>query len=694
MANETMSLSEQKEELSLDARLLSDAITELNICRHKVAIYPKDHPAVGESLRKGFDFLEQLFELRSEISLKVAKDVLIIDDYYLEKGNPIYREFASCLHLKNIACVTFTGGLTREELYTFHQFISADAGEAPLEKLQEEFKALNLLHVKLGFIDYGAFSFKEGKSGEDTAPGHLWERYVKGLIEGTLRAEAQLDAISEIPPEIFSQLVNETATDSMTSETYDRVVATYVRKSSERAFTGTDLKKIMIFINRLRPELKKQFLSSSFKTFPRDIDSAEKILGEIPADEAIALLNTINEQKVSIPEAIKKLLEKLSMLTPEGFEGRMSGDNLIVDDIPLAHDIAIMLSEDNFTSFVTDAYSKEIQALLEFDASALGHEEFNEFETEWSDETIEKDFNQTLLELISSDRENLITESNCDYFNSLLKDQIEHFIGTGQYDQVLKIFSIVQANCTDTKKPLVDVAVLSPELISLLVDSFRIVGSQNSKDVMRLCEYCGEKIVPPLLEALMKEESRRIRKFLLTMIIHLGTLAVPEVIKYLADSRWFVKRNMLYILSECGGSEALPHVKPYCYHNNPKVRFQALRYLLNTERLHGIEVLKNSLSSEEKEIFEMALTISGAFRVKEVVPDLITLLKKMAKRGSDFDHKIPIVKALGQIGDPRALDTLNHILASKSLLYKGPLQRLKDEISSTLKYYPGNKDTR
>ena len=103
---------------------------------------------------------------------------------------------------------------------------------------------------------------------------------------------------------------------------------------------------------------------------------------------------------------------------------------------------------------------------------------------------------------------------------------------------------------------------------------------------------------------------------------------------------------------------------------------------------------RTALGSGEREIFEMALTISGAFRVKEVVPDLITLLKKMAKRGSDFDHKIPIVKALGQIGDPRALDALNHILASKSLLYKGPLQRLKEAISLTLKCYPCDEDTR
>ena len=59
---------------------------------------------------------------------------------------------------------------------------------------------MNLFHVRLGFIDYGAFSFKEGKGGDDCTQGHLWERYVKGLIEGTLKAEAQLNAVSEIPP--------------------------------------------------------------------------------------------------------------------------------------------------------------------------------------------------------------------------------------------------------------------------------------------------------------------------------------------------------------------------------------------------------------------------------------------------------------------------------------------------------------
>lgn len=44
-----MSVNSQKEELPLDARLLSDAIIEINILRHKATIYPKGHPILTHS---------------------------------------------------------------------------------------------------------------------------------------------------------------------------------------------------------------------------------------------------------------------------------------------------------------------------------------------------------------------------------------------------------------------------------------------------------------------------------------------------------------------------------------------------------------------------------------------------------------------------------------------------------------------
>ena len=61
-----------------------------------------------------------------------------------------------------------------------------------------------------------------------------------------------------------------------------------------------------------------------------------------------------------------------------------------------------------------------------------------------------------------------------------------------------------------------------------------------------------------------------------------------------------------------------------------------------------------------------ASALAGAFRVNEVVPDLIRVLNKKALSGIDFEGKVPVVKALGQIGDCRSLDTLEKILSSNT----------------------------
>jgi hypothetical protein len=150
-------MTEKKENLPLDTRLLSDAIIELNISRHNVGVYPRNHPIVEKSLNLAFGFLEKLFELRREISLAVAKDTLIIDGYSLDKRNPVYREFALSLSNLNIAVVTFINGLTKDELYSFHSFILKDTSDVSPEEVENLFKEYKLQHIKTDFMDYSGF---------------------------------------------------------------------------------------------------------------------------------------------------------------------------------------------------------------------------------------------------------------------------------------------------------------------------------------------------------------------------------------------------------------------------------------------------------------------------------------------------------------------------------------------------------
>ena len=681
-------MSDNIEKIPLDARLLSDAIIELNISRRNVSIYPRNHPSVEKSLTRAFEFLHKLFELRPEITIAVAKDTLIIDDYYLEKRNPVYREFALHLSNLNIAYVTFITGLTNEELYEFHRFISANAGDSSADILQEQFRELNLIHIRTGFIDYGAFTFEEGKTRKETPNEQIWERYVYGLLEGTLQTEEMSDEIRDIPPEVLARLINKTASDALREESYDKVITSYIRRSSESLFSGKDLKRLLDFINGLRPELKKQFLSSTVRTVSKDMDSAYKALDGVSVDEIMELLNTINEQKMVIPDALKNLLDKLSDLRNIGPENLTIGDTMLVDDIFLSPDLVNLLGEGDFKSSIDATYQKEIQKLLEF-KSVSSAAELKEIEKEYSDDYIEKDFQQTILELLLSD---IITGEEYQSFITTIKEQTDQLTWSGQYSQILKILQVLHANANRNRFPDITAEAIryyySQEFILNLIESFKILGRQMREEAYTLCEYYGERIIAPLIDALIQEDSQIIRKFFVGILKQLGDRVIPEAVRRLGDSRWFVKRNMLYLLGECNREEVLPHIRPYARHENRKVSFEAVKCLLNSMDGYGLEAVRDNLSSESRESVEQGIALAGAYRIKKVVPDLIQLLKKRRIGGTDAYEKIPIVKALGEIGDPRALDALREVLSGKSLFFKGVTEKLKEEIYRTLRNYP------
>jgi hypothetical protein len=692
--------SNHKESLPFDARLLSDAVIELNISRRNVAIYPKNHSLVAKSLDKAFEFLKNLFELRDEITLAVAKDTIIVGDRHLDKKNPVFREFALSLNRNNISRVTFKRGLSREEIYEFQRFLSDGVPHNSKETFHELLKGYHMSHIQLEYIDFGAFSFEELGDDQKVEDHHLWEEYVYGLVHGNLvtdegkndKRNGSLSTITEMALRAGQKK----------EEAYDRVISSYLRRSSENPYSGSELKKLKDYISDLRPEVKKQFLANANSAVSGGADSANTKFRSV--DEVIELLSVINDQKVAIPNALNNLLNKLSYLAPENTDVLPDSEGLspptegnMTDDILVSPEIMNLISEGDFSMYVSDEYQDQIDRLLQFDATVYSREAPAEIKGQFSDESIESGFSQTVLDLISSDFQFNVPQKDHEYFLAILKEQAEKFVCNCGYGKILNMISVFKADTEEKETSGLGSQLLehlnSRKFISYLVSSFRTTERKSIDDAMLLCEYYGSKIVSPLIEALTEEETQRGRRVLMMLICRLGDMAYPELVKHLDDDRWFVKRNMLYMLGKCSSREISCHVRPYARHENPKVRFQAIRVLLNLGDDYAVSALRNLLSSKEREDVSQAIELSGLFRVREAVPDLIMLLRKTAKSGADLSDKIPIVKALGKIGDLRALDTMRGLLASRSLLFKSTLSRLKEEINLALENYPA-KDRR
>lgn len=683
-----MNLNHKNDKIPIDAKLLSYAIIELNISRRNVAIYPRNHPSVENTLTQAFKFLKQLFGMRSEITLAIAKETIIIDTYHLDKNNPVYRDFAINLSKMNIVYITFKTGITKEELYRFHSFISEKIEDPTINNLKEALKKHKLTHIDVGFVDYGKFSTVDSKSLQQGNKVPLWERYVYGMIEGTLQTEAVSDEVRDIPPEILARLLNKASERDLKEESYDKVITAYMRSSAGSIFSGQDLKRLLEFIDRLNPELKKKFLSSAARTFSEDIGSTRQSVSNLSVEEIEKFLDTMNKQNVSMPQPLMNLIDKLSFSIPDSSDAFYLEEEEIDDEEFLPSNLAGLFDNENASKnteiSLTGEDLEEIQNLLNYDAAQLRASHLMEFETEFYDDLIEKKFNQIILELMSSES---VSEEEYQSFVNIIKGQTEQLLWIGEYGQILDMLKVIELNKALHKFTDINSRALqfyhSSEFILLLIDSFRILGRNKRKVVSMICEYYNKKIIPYLIDALTEETSQIIRRFLMELIKQFGSNVIPEALKRLNDERWFVQRNMLYILSETDSKEVAAYIKPFCKNENSKVSVAAIKCLLSAGDNYAIEIIREQLTSDEENI-EQYIALSGSFRIKEVAGDLILLLKKQERTGVDLLNKIPVVRALGEIGDPRALDAFRVVISSNSLLFRKTMEELKEEVYKAL----------
>ena len=673
--------------IAIDARLLSDAIVELNVSRRNVSIYPKDHPTVEKSLNRSFGFLQKIFEFRPEITLAVARDALIIDDFTLDKKNLAFKEFALHLNRMNIAFITFIKGITVDEIYEFHRITSEKITDASPDRVQQLFHDHPMVHIRVGFIDYGAFSFEEGKTEPEAQKTPLWERYIYGLLEGRISTNEVPGPAMEVTPKIMADFFNNLTGGGPEEDIYDKVITAYIKNPSVKGSLDLDIKKLIEFVNNLNPGLRKQFLSAAGRVLEKDIENAGREPGFAFPDEIRNLLDVMNEQHAAMPETLKNLVDKLTLLQPDGFPSVSYGGNLLADDIMLSFDIVHLF--DTGRSYLTESYKKDIEKLMEYDASSHTILQQADFAKEYSVDYVENTFYDTALEILLSE----ITSGD-DYgsFMQMLQEQAERLIWTGQYNRIRETLKVLSINIEKGRFPdMTEVTTQyfhSMDFMSKLVDSLRIVGRQAREEAGFVCEQYAEEIIRPMMDALVNEESPTVRKFFLGLLTKLGDKVIPEAITRLGDGRWYVKRNMLYLLTETNSDEAIPHIRPYCRHENRKVSFEAMKYLLNAGDSYGIEALRDYLHSEIREDVEQAIALAGALRVRELIPDLLQLLKKRMVSSTDVYYKIPVVKVLGEIGDPDSLKTLKDVLSGRSILFKGSLDRLKEEIYRSLKNYP------
>ena len=707
-------------EIALDMRLLSEAVIELNISRKNVGIYPPGHVQITKSIERAYLILQQLFEIRSEMTLGVAKDTLLVGQDYLDRKNPVYRDFALSMNQQEIATVTFLSGLEKDELVRFHRILTTKPEEirasGGIIKIMAE---AGITHIRIQSVDYNSLHVTEEQEifkahphagGRDESGSELWQDFVTHLSAGTLAGPGQgvlLKDMEQIDPAELARLLNERKLDVKSAvESYDQIISTYVRGTAEKKQLtqeqSTTLAKMNALVNDLHPELRKQFLSVAFKNIATQKGSpvaAEAVIGGFTDDMVIEMLGQASAEGREISPTLAGLVGKLAKAQNDASTGQRHDKSEQPEEgsAPLAFQpehMQKLFDREKYEEYVSDDYQTMLKKISEGSPSSA--EQFALEEHLESVEEVHLDF-QIGRALLAFLEEN-IEEEDYKEFAQQIVTIMPQFLETGNFELLSDIFETFRRHSTD--KPAKSIREIAEKSRKYFFDPIFIAKALNAFDrwmrekgqaASRFIQALGPDTIPGLMDIFSQDESVGGRRILFDLLCRFGDPAVLEAQKRLGAPQAYTVRNLLILLGRAGSAASIPHVQPLLQHQNQTVKLEALSTLLKLKDPEAVDPLRKAIHDKDPDVAFKAVALAGQHRITDVTGDVLSKIKRVILFETDYVENEEIIKVLGNIGDPRAIPDLEKLSRATWSLYPQSLMHMKETIYSSLARYPREK---
>lgn len=246
------------------------------------------------------------------------------------------------------------------------------------------------------------------------------------------------------------------------------------------------------------------------------------------------------------------------------------------------------------------------------------------------------------------------------------------------------------------------------EFMKHVLEEFLSSPEEMEATIPKFFELFGDPSVPFLIERLGEEKNRKKRFKISSLIKSLKQKALPQLLEYLDDERWYLVRNVIFIIGEISDATSIKFLKEPLQHHDHKVRRETVRALkkigegeamaLITEAIDdpdpsvaiaAIESLGMAghpkaikkmlrILSKEKPFEEASKLLRKAaienlekLKVNEAAGGLIRIIKKRSLLGVSEapDLRLAAVKALAEIGGEKAREALIYASEKDPLPY-------------------------
>ncbi|MGH7315047.1 MAG: HEAT repeat domain-containing protein, partial [Candidatus Rokuibacteriota bacterium] len=203
------------------------------------------------------------------------------------------------------------------------------------------------------------------------------------------------------------------------------------------------------------------------------------------------------------------------------------------------------------------------------------------------------------------------------------------------------------------------------ETMAALVAASRQPGGPPFVQVQTFVLALGASAACGLLEALAAEPDRGRRLRLIELAASLGAAIVPETRRLLADSRWYVVRNMVLLLRRVQDRSAMREILRCADHPDLRVRLEAIRALFAFDSRVPRDLLARTIHHPDPRLAEAAVLLSGQHGITQATDLLVAILLRWDFFGRKRSLRLKALRALADLADPAVLPRIGRFFRER-----------------------------
>lgn len=204
------------------------------------------------------------------------------------------------------------------------------------------------------------------------------------------------------------------------------------------------------------------------------------------------------------------------------------------------------------------------------------------------------------------------------------------------------------------------------EVISILgelLDSGIEIEEQAFKGFVELLD---KNAIAPLIKILGELKTWRGREKVIEALVFLGRKDIKAFAKSLNDHRWYVVRNIIYILRTIGDRGAVEHLMKAINHGDTRVRKEVIRALGELGGQGVLQALKERLDDTDAGVRTTSAKAIGNIGSEAAKRIILEKMSDKLFKGKDFEEKKELYEVLSTWKDKEVFEFLIRALNKTS----------------------------